>query len=71
MSLRLVFMGTPDFAATALQALLSSSHEVVCVYGQPPRPAGRGHKEKKSPVHRLAEQHPIPVRTPRTLRDAQ
>ena len=71
MSLRLVFMGTPDFAATALQALLSSSHEVVCVYSQPPRPAGRGHKEQKSPVHRLAEQHSIPVRTPRTLRDAQ
>ena len=71
MSLRLVFMGTPDFAATALQALLSSSHEVVCVYSQPPRPAGRGHKEQKSPVHRLAEQHSIPVRTPRTLRDTQ
>ncbi len=69
MKLRVVFMGTPDFAAAALNTLLQSNHEVVCVYSQPPRPAGRGHKEQKTPVHQLAENNAVPVRTPRTLRD--
>ena len=67
--LKIAFMGTPDFAATALQGLLESGHEVVCAYSQPPRPKGRGHKLQKSPVHILAEQHSIPVFTPKTLRD--
>ena len=67
--LKIAFMGTPDFAAVALQGLLNSRHEVVCVYSQPPRPKGRGHKLQKSPVHLLAEQHNIPVFTPKTLKD--
>ncbi|MCB1783755.1 MAG: methionyl-tRNA formyltransferase [Alphaproteobacteria bacterium] len=69
--LRIAFMGTPDFAATALQTLLDSSHEVVCVYSQPPRPKGRGHKLQQSPVHDLAAQHGIPVFTPTTLKSAE
>ena len=62
--LRIAFMGTPDFAVTALQALIASEHEVACVYSQPPRPKGRGKKVQSSPVHQLAEQHNIEVRTP-------
>ncbi|HYG86490.1 MAG TPA: methionyl-tRNA formyltransferase [Azospirillum sp.] len=68
--LRLVFMGTPDFAVPSLRALLDAGHEVVCVYSQPPRPAGRGQQVQKSPVHRFAEERGIPVRTPKTLRNA-
>ena len=67
--LRLVFMGTPEFSVPSLEALLEAGHEVRCVYTQPPRPAGRGHAERRSPVHRVAEERGIPVRTPRTLRD--
>ena len=69
--LRLVFMGTPDFAVPSLRALVEAGHEVVCVYSQPPRPAGRGHQVQKSPVHRFADEHGIPVRTPKTLRNAE
>ncbi|MGH1378620.1 MAG: methionyl-tRNA formyltransferase [Alphaproteobacteria bacterium] len=72
-NLRIAFMGTPDFAANALRALCESNHEVVCVYSQPPRPKGRGHKVKKSPVHELADINDIPVFTPKSLKcaDAQ
>lgn len=66
--LRIGFMGTPDFAATALQALIDGIHDVVCVYSQPPRPKGRGHKVQKSPVHELAEAYGIPVFTPKSLK---
>lgn len=69
--LRIAFMGTPDFAAAALQALIDSSHEVVCVYSQPPRPKGRGHKVQNSPVHDLAESNTIPVFTPKSLKGTQ
>lgn len=69
--LRIAFMGTPDFAATALQALLDSAHMVVCAYSQPPRPKGRGHKLQKSPVHELAEKHDIPVFTPHSLKSEE
>lgn len=64
MSLRVTYMGTPDFAVSALQALIDSEHEVICVYTQPPRPKGRGHQVQKSPVHLLAETHGIEVRYP-------
>ncbi len=67
--MRLAFMGTPDFAATALHALLSAGHEIVCVYTQPPRPAHRGKQLTKSPVHLLAEAYGLQVRTPTRLRD--
>ncbi len=70
MSLRVIFMGTPEFAVPTLEALIGSQHEVIAVYSQPPRPSGRGHKVQKSPVHLAAEQHSIPVHTPKSLRDA-
>lgn len=66
--MKLIFMGTPDFAVPTLQALLNSEHDVAAVYTQPPRPAGRGHKEQQSPVHQLAEQHGIEVCTPKSLK---
>lgn len=71
MSLRIIFAGTPDFAAQHLEALLSSQHEVVGVFTQPDRPAGRGNKLTPSPVKVLAEQHGIPVRQPKSLRPAE
>ena len=65
--LRLAFMGTPDFAVPALDALLAAGHEVSVVFTQPPRPAGRGRKLRRSPVHLRAAGHAIPVRTPDRL----
>lgn len=68
--MRIVFAGTPDFAASHLQALLDAgSHEIIAVYTQPDRPAGRGQKLMPSPVKQLAVQHAIPVYQPQTLRD--
>ena len=69
MSLRCIFMGTPDFSVPTLARMIADGHEVVCVYTQPPRPAGRGMEERKSPVHVFAESQAIEVRTPRSLRD--
>ena len=69
--LKILFAGTPEFAAVTLQALLDSAHQVVAVYTQPDRPAGRGRKLSASPVKQLAEQHNIPVMQPQTLRDAE
>ncbi|QCN95110.1 methionyl-tRNA formyltransferase [Azospirillum argentinense] len=69
--LRLVFMGTPDFAVPSLRALADAGHEMVCVYSQPPRPAGRGQQVQKSSVHRFAEERGISVRTPKSLRNAE
>ncbi len=67
--LRLIFAGTPDFAARHLAALLSSEHEIIAVYTQPDRPAGRGKKLTASPVKELALENNIPVYQPATLRD--
>ena len=67
--LKLAYMGTPDFAVPSLAALVEAGHEVAAVYSQPPRRAGRGQKERPSPVYAWAEEHGLPVRTPRTLRD--
>ena len=69
MSLRLAFMGTPDFAVPTLAELVGAGHEVACVYSQPPRPKGRGLSEVKSPVHTFAESAGLAVRTPVSLRD--
>ncbi|QIQ20344.1 methionyl-tRNA formyltransferase [Zophobihabitans entericus] len=66
--LRIIFAGTPDFAAKHLEALLQSNHEVIAVFTQPDRPAGRGNKLTPSPVKILAEQHNIPVLQPATLK---
>ena len=69
--MRLVFMGTPDFAVSILAALVAAGHQVACVYSQPPRPAGRGNKLRPSPTQAFAESHGIPVRTPKSLRNAE
>jgi methionyl-tRNA formyltransferase len=66
--MRLAFMGSPDFAVPALRALVSAGHEVAAVYAQPPKPAGRGHRETPCPVHRAALELGFPVRTPARLR---
>lgn len=68
-SLRIIFAGTPEFAATALQNILQSTHEVIAVYTQPDRPAGRGLKLTPSPVKVLAEKHQLPIYQPATLKD--
>jgi methionyl-tRNA formyltransferase len=69
--MRVVFMGTPPFAARALAALADAGHEIVCVYSQPPRPAGRGHREQRSAVHERALERGYAVRTPARLRDPE
>ena len=66
--MRIVFMGTPDFAVPTLAGILAAGHEVAAVYTQPPRPAGRGMAERKSPIHLLAERHGLPVLVPATLK---
>lgn len=73
MTLRVVFMGTPDFSVPVLSEIIGAGHDVVAVYSQPPRPAGRGMAERPSPVHAFATNAGIPVLTPRSLRndDAQ
>jgi methionyl-tRNA formyltransferase len=69
--MRIIFMGTPDFAVPTLQALVAAGHEVVAAYSQPPRPAGRGKKLQPSPVHLAAQAHGIEVRTPVSLKGAE
>jgi len=69
--LKVIFAGTPEFAAEALQALLHSRHQVIAVYSQPDRPAGRGRKLTPSPVKQLALTHNIDVYQPPTLKDAE
>ncbi len=71
MSFRIAFMGSPAFALPALQALRESRAEIVCVYTQPPRPAGRGQTLRKTPVHSAAEAAGLPVRTPPSLKSAE
>ncbi|CAO1659608.1 methionyl-tRNA formyltransferase [Halomonas sp. NYA30] len=67
--LRVVFAGTPEFAASSLATLLESQHEVVAVYTQPDRPAGRGRKLTPSPVKQLALEHGLPVYQPQSLKE--
>lgn len=62
-------MGTPDFSVPALDALADAGHEIVCVYTQPPRPAGRGKKDRPTPVHARADALGLTVRHPTTLRN--
>jgi methionyl-tRNA formyltransferase len=69
MPMRIVFMGTPEFAVPTLVDIVGQGHEVVAVYTRAPKPAGRGQAERKSPVHLTAEGFGIPVFTPKTLRD--
>ncbi|QNL19429.1 methionyl-tRNA formyltransferase [Hyphobacterium sp. CCMP332] len=69
MTLRLAFMGTPDFAAASLVEIAAAGHEIVRVYTQPPRRKGRGKSEQKTPVHALAETLGLDVHTPDSFRD--
>ncbi len=66
--MRIAFLGTPDFAVSALAALVEAGHEIACVYSQPPAPRGRGQVLKPSPVHAFAQERGIPVRTPVSMR---
>ena len=66
--LRIIFAGTPDFAVPALQALIASEHDVVAVYTQPDRPAGRGREPRPSPVKQLALEYAVPVNQPVSLK---
>ncbi|MBB1363199.1 methionyl-tRNA formyltransferase [Shewanella sp. SR44-4] len=69
--LKIIFAGTPDFAARHLQALIDSEHDVIATYTQPDRPAGRGKKLTASPVKALALEHAIPVFQPASLRNEE
>lgn len=68
--MRLIFMGTPDFSVPALEALVAAGHEIVCVYSQPPRPAGRGQRPRPGPVQARAEALGLPTRQPASFREA-
>ncbi|RWR27490.1 methionyl-tRNA formyltransferase [Sinirhodobacter populi] len=68
--MRVIFMGTPEFSVPVLEAL-AARQEIAAVYSQPPRPAGRGKKDRPSPVHARAEELGLPVRTPRNLKSAE
>lgn len=68
--MRIAFMGTPPFAVPTLAALHAAGHDIAAVYTQPPRPAQRGKKFQKSPVQVWAEEHALPVRTPKSLKGA-
>lgn len=67
--MRVVFMGSPEFSVPVLDALIEAGHEIACVYCQPPRPAGRGKKDRPTPVQARAEALGLPVRHPDRLRD--
>lgn len=69
MTLRLAFMGSPDFAVPTLEAILAAGHDVACVYSQPPRPAGRGKELRRTAIHQVAEHRGLEVRTPANLKD--
>jgi methionyl-tRNA formyltransferase len=69
--MRIVFMGTPEFSVPALSEIVAAGHDVAAVYAQPPRPAGRGMSERKSPVHVFAEAAGLPVLTPASLKSPE
>ena len=69
--MRIIFMGTPDFSVPVLDALVKAGHEIAAVYCQPPRPAGRGKKDRPTPVHARAEALGLEVRHPTSLRNAE
>ena len=67
--MKIVFMGTPDFSVSVLNALVEAGHEIACVYAQPPRPAGRGKGLRKTPIHTRADELGLLVRTPLNFKD--
>ena len=71
MTLRLAFMGTPDFAVPTLADLIAQGHDIAAVYSQPPRPKGRGMTLEPGAVHRFADSAKLPVRTPLSLKSAE
>ena len=71
MTLRLAFMGTPDFAVPTLAELIAQGHDIAAVYSQPPRPKGRGMVLEPGAVHKFAESAKLPVRTPLSLKSAE
>ena len=71
MTLRLAFLGTPEFAVPTLAELIAQGHDIACVYSQPPRPKGRGMVLEPGPVHQFALGAKLPVRTPLSLKDAE
>ena len=71
MTVKVVFMGTPDFAVPALEALIAAGHQIVGVYSQPPRKSGRGMKMRPSPVHQCARKHNLDVFTPASLKSSK
>ena len=71
MKRKIIFMGSPVFAVPSLVALRNAGHEILAVYSQPPRPAGRGGHLQKTPVHQAAEDVGLVVRTPLRLQDAE
>ena len=68
--MRIVYMGSPDFSVPALDALNAAGHEIVCVYCQPPRPAGRGQRDRRTPVHIRGAELRLPIRHPESLRSS-
>lgn len=69
--MKVIFMGTPEFSVPVLDALVDAGHEIACVYCQPPRPAGRGKKERPTPVHARALALGLPVRHPTSLKSPE
>ncbi|WP_170366264.1 methionyl-tRNA formyltransferase [Ruegeria arenilitoris] len=69
--MRVIFMGTPEFSVPVLEALVQAGHEIAAVYCQPPRPAGRGKKDRPTPVHARAEALGLPVRHPTSLKSPE
>ena len=67
--MKIVFAGTPDFSVPTLQSLLDGPHDIIAVYSQPDRPAGRGRKTTASPVKQLAMQHDVPVYQPASFKE--
>jgi len=68
--MRVIFMGTPDFSVPVLDALIEAGHDIVAVYCQPPRPAGRGKKDRPTPVHKRADELGLDVRYPLNFKDS-
>ena len=68
--MKVIFMGTPDFSVAALDALVDAGHDILCVYSQPPRRAGRGKKERLTPVHARALELGLPMRHPVNFKEA-
>ena len=68
-ALRLAFMATPEFSVAALKNLITTGHDIICIYSQPPRPAGRGKKIRKSPVHQFGDDNNIEIRCPENFKN--